>query len=685
MRKKTGVLLSVLLGCVAAHGVGYRLGVGAYEGTAAFKDLRIVAADGTCVYSNNFASAAAVKDWMPAGRGMWSCRDGRLEQTFGGLGRSAATLSIPRTFRNVTLTVKAQRLSGPEGFIVATGVNRIHGGGEWVVFGGWGNVAHGIEQPPFKRVTVPGRIAADRWYDVKVECGDTRLRAWLDGVLVLEATEKLPVDDSARPASVAPVAGAKARTYSPMIFGHFIEHFDNQVYGGLYWPNHPLSDADGFRTDVIAALRDIKCPIVRWPGGCYVSDYHWTCGVGPNRQPMWNKAWSVEDPNTFGTDEYVKWCRKVGCEPYICTNAGTGTEEEMSDWVEYCNLSVGKWGRLRMANGYRQPHNVLYWSVGNENWGAHEIGAKTVAQWGPLVRESAKMMRGVDRRIKLFAAALPSEQWTLPLLKTAGYLLDYVSVHGYYAHSRTSYLDCMLRTARPEADIRRTIATLEKAGFGGGKIGIAFDEWNLRYWQHPGLGQFKRGCVVNYKARRENDIASTYTMADALFSACFLNTCLRYCDIVKMANFSPIVNTRGALFVHDKGILKRTTYHVFRMYTQLLEPTVIPLTVSCGTLSNGKTGVPVLDAVLSVSTDGTRRVLAVVNKSPDKTVPLDLSAVMAGVRRANLPATVLAGASPNDYNDFGREDRVTPRETTLPVTDGRVALSPHSLSFIRLD
>ena len=494
-------------------------------------------------------------------------------------------------------------------------------------------------------------------------------------------------------ASVTPTQGAKARKYSPMIFGHFIEHFDTQVYGGLFWPGHRLSDEDGFRTDVIKALREIKCPIVRWPGGCYVSDYHWKAGVGPNRQPMWNKAWAVEDPNTFGTDEYVKWCRKVGCEPYICTNAGTGNEEEMSDWVEYCNLNSGKWGRQRIANGYPKPHDVIYWSVGNENWGRHEIGAKTVEQWGPLVRESAKMMRGADRRIKLLAAALPAESWTLPLLKSAGYLLNYVSVHGYYVWGKgdTPYLACMMRTERPEADIQRTIRTLEKAGFGGGRIAIAFDEWNLRGWYHPGLGNFKRGAVMDYAARRQNDVASYYTMADALFSACFLNTCLRHCDIVKMANFSPVVNTRGAVFVHDNGIVKRTSYHVFWMYTHLLEANVAPVKVECGALSDGKASVPVLDAVLSVSEDGKHRVLAVVNKSPDKAVPLDLSALFSGASApssggpTSVSATVLSGASPDDYNDIGAENRVVPVETRLPVRDGRVSLAPHSLSMIRLD
>ncbi|MBP5320858.1 MAG: hypothetical protein J6334_07700 [Kiritimatiellae bacterium] len=478
---------------------------------------------------------------------------------------------------------------------------------------------------------------------------------------------------------------AKPLVYSPMIFGHFIEHFDTQVYGGIFWPGSPLSDEDGFRKDVIEALRAIKVPIVRWPGGCYVSDYHWKCGVGPKREPMWNKAWAVEDPNTFGTDEYVKWCRKVGCEPYICTNAGTGSEEEMSDWVEYCNLSVGKWGRQRIANGYEKPHDVLYWSVGNENWGGHEIGAKTVEQWGPLVRESAKMMRGVDRRIKLFAAALPDERWTLPLLKTAGYLLDYVSVHGYYAWGKsiTPYTECMLRTGRPEADILRTIRTLEKAGFGGGKIAIAFDEWNLRGWYHPGLGNYARGAVMDYAARRENDVASVYTMADALFSACFLNTCLRHCDIVKMACFSPIVNTRGAIFVHPNGIVKRTTYHVFWMYTHLLEKNVLPVDLRSEPLVTPRGRTPKLDAVLSVNDDKTRYVLAVVNKDPEKAAGVKLpGSLTGGSLPGELEATVLSGSSPDDFNTIGAEERVTPQKTRMKVEEGCVTIPPHTLAFV---
>ena len=392
--------------------------------------------------------------------------------------------------------------------------------------------------------------------------------------------------------------------YNHMIFGHFIEHFHTQIYGGIFDPGNPLSDEDGFRTDVIEALREIKTPIVRWPGGCFVSTYHWLDGVGTQRTPSYDKAWQVEDPNSFGTDEYIKWCRKVGCEPYICTNAGTGTPEEMSDWVEYCNLSVGKWGRMRMANGHVEPYNVKYWSVGNENYGSWERGAKTVQEWGPLVRESAKLMRSVTKDAKLFAAATSNPDWTLPLLREAGWTLDYISLHGYWdplyhVNNPASFIDCMMKTDAPEGDIVRAIDILNEAGLGGGRMKIAYDEWNLRNWHHPWHGNLRRGFDI--AARDKNDINSTYTMADALFSACFLNSCLRHSDIVEIACFSPIVNTRGALYVHPEGIVKRSTFYVFYMYSNLLQDFFVPTSATITPLRNNDRETSVLDVLLTVN------------------------------------------------------------------------------------
>ena len=474
--------------------------------------------------------------------------------------------------------------------------------------------------------------------------------------------------------------------YNNMIFGQFIEHFDNQVYGGIFDPGSRFSDSDGFRTDVIDALKELKVPIVRWPGGCFASTYHWQDGIGTERTPVYDKTWQVEDPNTFGTDEFIAWCKKVGAEPFICTNAGTGTPEEMSDWVEYCNLTVGKFARMREANGHKEPYNVKYWSVGNENWGGHELGARTVSEWGPMVRESAKLMRSVTKDAKLFAAATSDKNWTLPLLKAAGDQLDYISVHGYWDpafhyNNISPYLDCMLRTDRPEEDIQRTIRILEEAGYGNGKIKIAYDEWNLRNWHHPWHGDFRRGFEL--EARRKNDIQSTYTMADALFTACFLNACLRNSDVVEIACFSPVINTRGAVFVHPDGILKRTAFHTLYMYTNLLEDYIIPVESSVERLTSGDHSTGVLDIILTANETGTRYVYAVVNKDPERRISIELDFKGVGKKTPKtLEGTVLSGNSPDDYNDIGAENRVIPEKKTFQVKDSKVTLPPHSLVFL---
>lgn len=492
---------------------------------------------------------------------------------------------------------------------------------------------------------------------------------------------------SAQENHIALYSNGKPVKYSPMIFGHFIEHFDTQIYGGIYDPGNALSDEDGFRTDVIEALKEIKTPIVRWPGGCFVSTYHWLDGVGKERVPVYDKTWQVEDPNTFGTDEYIKWCRKVGCEPYICTNAGTGTPEEMSDWMEYCNLNIGKWGRMRIANGNPEPYNVKYWSVGNENWGAHELGARTVQEWGPLVRESAKLMRAVTKDAKLFAAATSEESWSLPLLKEAGWTLDYISIHGYWdplfhVNNPASFIDCMMKTEYPEQDIQRTINILDQAGFGGGKIKIAYDEWNLRNWHHPWHGELRRG--FDLEARRKNDIASTYTMSDALFSACFLNACLRHSDIVEIACFSPIINTRGAIFVDKNGLTRRTTFYTLYMYTNYLEPYYVPTTSSFSPLKHKDRQTAVLDALLTANRDNSRYVLALVNKDPNQDVSIDIDFASLGKNQPKqVKAWVLAGRSADDYNDRG-DEHVRPELRTLKVRNGVVEIPAHSITFLIL-
>ena len=501
----------------------------------------------------------------------------------------------------------------------------------------------------------------------------------------LPAAAAVADPDSAPSAIVAVDTSTRGRAYSPMLFGGFLEHFHRQIYGGIYEPGSPLSDAKGFRLDVIEAVKELRMPVVRWPGGCFVSAYHWKDGVGKDRQPTYDKAWGVEEPNTFGTDEFLEWCRRVGTEPYICGNAGTGTPEEMSDWVEYCNQTKGRWARLRAANGHPEPYHVRYWSVGNENWGGHEIGAKTIQEWGLFVRETVKMMRRADPSLLLSAAAL-GDDWNRNLLRHAGGSLNLISLHGYWdplwVHDHPGdFIASMLKTK--EEDLGGQIEAAERLleSTGSSHVKIAFDEWNLRGWHHPGV--MTGFGPEEIKARDRNDLNATYTLADALFSACFLNSCLRHAETVAMANIAPLVNTRGPLFVHPQGIVRRTTFHVLSMYAKLLGPRVAKAVTTSDPLQHGGQTVPAVDALVTCDPARKDWRLALVNRHPSATakcvVQFDGAKASGSCR-----ATVLAGDAPDAFNDVERPHRVVPRQVQLSFTNGTVALPPHSLTILEL-
>jgi len=482
---------------------------------------------------------------------------------------------------------------------------------------------------------------------------------------------------------------SKAATpFNRMLFGQFLEHFQHQVYGGVFDPGSPLANRDGFRLDVIEALRELKVPIVRWPGGCFASAYHWRDGVGHNRQPSFDKAWGVEDPNTFGTDEFVKWCRLIGAEPYICTNAGTGTPEEMSDWVEYCNLKdKGRYARMRQSNASGEPFNVRYWSIGNENYLGGEIGAKTVEEWGPLVRESAKMMRAVDSDLKILAAATVTGNWTPPMLKDAGKYLNYISIHGYWdalwqrGTHPSDYLHCMAFCDAPEQQIRKAVDLLHQTGFGD-RIKIAFDEWNLRGWHHPGFPGGGANQVEMIRERDENDRNETYTMADAVFSASFLNACLRQAKYVHMACMAPVVNVRGPLFVHPKGIVKRTTFHVLKMYSDLLQPNVVECQIASDSLKVDQASLQALDALPTCSPDGKQVAIALVNRHPEAAARWRLN-LRNVTSRGEGRITILSGDSPDAFNNVSRPERVVPQSAPVKASTEYIEQPAHSVAIVQ--
>ena len=489
---------------------------------------------------------------------------------------------------------------------------------------------------------------------------------------------------------LAPVASSQAtiiidaqtptKAYDRMIFGGFLEHFDNQIYGGIFEPGSPLADQQGFRTDVIAALKELKVSVIRWPGGCFVDSYHWQKGVGKNRESYGEFRWGVIEPNAFGTDEFIEFCRRVGAEPYICFNGEASVQENL-DWVSYCNATEGKFAEMRKANGHNKPYAVKNWSVGNERYDKDYI---------QRVRDTAKALKASYPDILLTCPGSQSgQEINKYLLEQAGDHLDYVSSHDYWLDRgdqlpRYDYLTAIGKSAMPE----RYLTTLAKSLHDSGKsrIKVAFDEWNLRAWQHPG---FPRNQVEDYSApvirelverrRKQNDQADQYTLADALFTASFLNACLRHSELVTMANIAPVVNTRGPLFVHRDGIVKRTHFHALAMYANLLQERVAKVQVMSDSLEG--TAVSTIDAVATVDESGSKWSVSLINRNPSKSVSRTLK-MNEKPLDGKYKATLLTGDSADSYNDLQTPDRVTPKEVELAIVNGIVDLPPHSLLIV---
>ena len=474
-------------------------------------------------------------------------------------------------------------------------------------------------------------------------------------------------------------------TYEPMVFGGFIEHLGKQIYGGFFEPGSALSDEQGYRLDVIEAVRQLKVPVIRWPGGCFVDSYHWRKGVGPRRQPYNDDRWGVLEPNTFGTHEFIELCRRLEAEPYICQNS-LASIDEMADWVEYCNGTSGNLAELRKQNGHSKPFDVKFWSVGNEKGGKGYIDK---------VRDTAAAMKKVDPSILVTCSGSHGPRAYIDpyLFKRAGKYLSLLSVHEYWIpnyqqHQTPNYLDCMMLSEKPDAHINAVVKSIDNAQMRD-KIKIAFDEWNLRSWHHPGFSGHQARkvdaedpqIIALIKDRDKSLEPSLYTMADALFCASFFNACLRHAKDVSMANIACLVNQTGPLYVHPLGIVKRTHFHTMEMYAKQLQPNVAKTQIISSRLTHGDSSVAIVDAIATVDNSGQQWSVAMMNRHPS-------TEVTCTVKLGKLPvdgtyrATVLTGDSPDAYNDIENPNRVTPKEIQLNFNNGRTTLPPHSLVIV---
>lgn len=462
------------------------------------------------------------------------------------------------------------------------------------------------------------------------------------------------------------------------LFGGFAEHLGRCIYGGIYDPDSPQADEHGLRTDVLAALRRLRMPVIRYPGGNFVSGYRWQDGVGPpgERRPRLDLAWHAVDSNQFGSNEFIQFCRQLGAEPYLVVNCGDGDMREARDWVEYCNGTQDTTPvRLRHRHGFEDPHGVKYWGIGNEVDGPWQIGHKTPQEYARAFTEFGKVMKWVDPEIKLLAAATSSwrEDWVERgqlLLEQAGHLIDYMAIHWYVGNRENDFAAYMALSERFEERLSAyegLIAAMRLARGIKRPIPIAVDEWNV--W---------------YRTGQPEALEEVYNLEDALVVAMQLNAFIRHAHTVKMANLAQIVNVIAPILTRPEDLVLQTIFYPFELYSRVCGPTALDIFWGGETFAGGEyTGLRVLDICATLDDAQRQLALLVVNRSQDQPMETEI-ALAAGRFAGPVQAFVVNGPEIKAENTFDAPDNVGTRELSL-TADGsswRYTFEPHSVTAL---
>lgn len=474
------------------------------------------------------------------------------------------------------------------------------------------------------------------------------------------------------------------------IFGSFIEHLGRAVYGGIYEPNHPTADENGFRGDVLDMVKELNVPIVRYPGGNFVSGYNWEDGVGPveNRPSRLDLAWGTTEPNTFGTNEFMKWCKKANSECMMAVNLGTRGPEEARNLVEYMNHKGNSaWSDLRKAHGYEEPWDVKLWCLGNEMDGRWQMGAKTAEDYGKIANEASKMMKWTDDRIETVLCGSSSRnsptfgQWEQTSLEIAYDSVDYVSLHQYYDNRNGDTASFLAKTLELEEFIYSVLCVCDyvKAKKRSKKtINLSFDEWNV--WYHSNNAPYERWSIA---PPRLEDI---YNFEDALLVGSMLITLLRHCDRIKIACLAQLVNVIAPIFTQiGGGIFKQTIFYPFEHMSNFGKGVALNPIISCPKYDCKEfTDVPYLESIATYDEENDELVLFCVNKSQDDSIILDVNMLdFDGM----MPYEFISmdGYNANDENGIDNPF-VKPHNNAVPTMDSanaEIKLKPFSWNVIK--
>ena len=479
------------------------------------------------------------------------------------------------------------------------------------------------------------------------------------------------------------------------LYGNFVEHLGRCVYGGVYDPDSVQADAKGFRKDVMEAVKKLNVTIIRYPGGNFVSNYHWLDGVGPERIPRMELAWARLETNKFGTNEFVEFTKEVGAEPYFSVNMGTGTIEEAQRWVEYCNVKEGPYyAELRREHGYPEPHNIKYWSLGNEMDGFWQMGHLNAEDYSKKAREAAKLMRLTSPGIKFIAAGSSNyrpgadpDLWNSTILHELRDVVDYIALHIYVGNPQDNYYNFLATPLVMEQRTKVVKGMIDKEMVHADRgdrdpIYIAWDEYNV--WYRARGGKFAQGMHA---------LEEHYNLEDALVIACFLNGFIRNADIVKMANMAQLVNVIAPIFTNEKTLFEQTIYYPLQLFAQNVSGTSLDVYVDCGTydtdrffLGLGETitvqkKVPYLD--VSAAYNNGQIVICVVNRHKDKAISTEIIS-QEGQFTGQFKVYEVNGPDVKAMNDFGKETVKTIKKPDIDVSGENFsyAFPPHSFTLI---
>ncbi len=483
-------------------------------------------------------------------------------------------------------------------------------------------------------------------------------------------------------------------TVDERLFGSFVEHLGRAIYGGVYQSDHESADADGFRGDVLELVRELGVPIIRYPGGNYVSAYKWEDGVGPRelRPKRMDLAWKATEPNTVGLDEFCRWARKADSRVMMAINLGTRGIEEARNLVEYCNHPGGLyWSDLRRAHGAEKPYDFRVWCLGNEMDGPWQIGCKTADEYGKLAAEVAKALKLFDPTLDLVACGssgpgMPTfPQWEATVLDYCYEHVDFISLHIYArkeGDDRASFLAESVKFENFIQTVESTVRFVKAKKRSRKTVKLSVDEWNV--WYHS-LGAESDDDLWGVGRRLLED---RYNLEDALVVGCFLIVLLRHADSVRMACLAQLVNTIAPIMTEGEGrAWRQTIFYPFLHCSRYGRGEVLVTRVESEGYESADYGtVPYLDSIGVLRRDAREIAFFCVNRH--ETDAFNLEARIAGFEGLSvIEHLALAHSDPLATNTREEPDRVIPRAIDGATADGdrlTARVPPFSWNLIRL-